>query len=132
MLMASALQFFMMSFLICLGFSFLGLSSVIKIFLQYLFAIFPIIARFFLSLSPPHPNTITIFFLNCFFNASKLVSSASGVCAKSIIILELLFKLLINSNLPGIGFILYICLKIFFKFNPQHEAARTASNKFLT
>ena len=57
------MQPFTIDFLIFLGFSFLGLSSVIKIFLQYFFAICPILNLFSLSRSPPHPKTII--FLTC-------------------------------------------------------------------
>jgi hypothetical protein len=76
---ADLLQPFIIDLLIFWGFSFLGLSSVTKIFLQYLLAILPITILFFLSLSPPHPKTTIISFLNCFFNALKLCFRASGV-----------------------------------------------------
>ena len=70
----------LISFLIFFGSSFLGLSSVKYILLQYLSAILPIIFLLGLSLSPPHPNTKLIFLnLNCSFTFFIQVSRASGV-----------------------------------------------------
>ncbi len=52
--------FFFIWFLIFFGFSYLGLSSVKNILLQYWFAILPIIGLLSLSLFPPQPKTIEI------------------------------------------------------------------------
>ena len=104
------------SFLILSGFSFLGLSSVTYIFLQYESAILPIKGLLIVSLSPPHPKTIEIFF-PCVFKALSELINASGVWAKSTNTLMLLQNDFTNSNLPSTLLILDRTLNIFFHLN---------------